>query len=506
MFDQIDVPARVMAYRDAGHNRDDARRLAHIDMQDAAAELLAADYANPVSVEIAELEQPPTNTEIETIAQDKYETAYELRAIVGACREHGMGMSDIQYRLAAAIQNNLNCRYAGEKVMVTMESIHANGINERDLMLHFEDSVGDTLKNLWQKIRDGFINTFNKIKTWLIKAFDGTQKLGNKAKAVKTAAEGKQGTINQQSFDMGGLKTLAVNGKVPDQAAFTASINVMSVITQNVLGNNAEYYNKFTEKMTDALKALITEAEKQIPQGQPGQTGTNTQQQSSQQQQQASTADFSVAAGANGLLGKIGEEIKGLQDSFNKILVPWPEASQDERFKDIAANQNIKVNMLRTKDVLPGDKMFVVSLPDPQAATTSQSLTALKLAFGGTVESTQAKPRELEDSATFKTLNTNQIVGICDNVMEACKAGLDYKLLFNERDKAFKNLGTQLDQTVNQAEKLQGKSLTFVKGNVSAATTIFSKINNSEGKWFRYAMGVFSKAIDYCQGSLNQMS
>ena len=40
-----------------------------------------------------------------------------------------------------------------------------------------------------------------------------------------------------------------------------------------------------------------------------------------------------------------------------------------------------------------------------------------------------------QDSGTFKTLNPSQIVNIRDSVMNACKAGLDYKLLFNERDK-----------------------------------------------------------------------
>ena len=90
--------------------------------------------------------------------------------------------------------------------------------------------------------------------------------------------------------------------------------------------------------------------------------------------------------------------------------------------------------------------------------------------------------------------------------MNACKAGLDYKLLFNERDNGFKQLGNQLDSTVNQADKLQGKALTFVKGNVSAATTIFKKINSVESNWFRYSMGVFTKAVDYCQGSLNQIT
>ena len=502
MFEPFDLPARVIAYREAGHTRDDARRLAHIDMQDAAEQTLRDDTANPVSVEIMELSQPPMETAQEEIALEKHQTAYELAAVVGACREHGMGMSDIQYRLAAAIQNNLNCRYVGEQVMVKMESIHANGISERDLILHFEDGVGQTLKNIWQKIRNSFINTFNRIKTWYIKAFDGTQRLGNKAKAVKTTAEGKQGTINNQSFDMGGLKTLAINGKAPEPAQITQSVQTMSAITQNVLGKNASYYNKITETMVEAVKKLSETAQAQAPaQGQQGNNTTNAPAPTNNQPD-----DFSVGNNSNSVFGSVQGEFKNLTDSFNGLLEDWSGAAQDERFKDLAANQGIPVKIQKTKDPLPGDKMFVVSLPDPQAAMTAKDLTALKLAFGGTVESINPKPREMDDSGNFRTLNTNQIVSICDQVMDACKAGLDYKLLFNERDKAFQNLGKELDRAVNEADKLQGQALTYVKGNVSAATAIFNKINNSEGKWFRYAMGVFSKAVDYCQGSLNQMA
>lgn len=503
MIDSFDLPARIMAYRDAGHDRDEARRLAHIDMQDAAEQTLRDDIANPVSVEILELEQPPIETAQEQIDQEKHQTAYELAAVVGACRQHGMGMSDIQYRLASAIQNNLNCRYTGEQVMVKLESIHANGISERDLILHFEDGVGQTLKNIWQKIRNSFINTFNRMKTWYIKAFDGTQRLGNKAKAIKTTAEAKQGTVNNQSFDMGGLKTLAINGKAPDPAVLTQTIQTMSGITQNILAKNAAHYNKITEAMVEAVKKLAETAQAQAP-AQPAQNGNNTTNAPNPTPNQP--ADFKMATEGNAVFARVANEMKGLVDGFNGLLEEWTNAAQDERFKDLAASEGMKVNLTKTKLPLPGDKMFVMSTPDPQAAISTADLTAFKLAFGGTVESINPKPRELDDSGNFRTLNTSQVVSICDHVMDACKAGLDYKLLFNERDKMFQNLGTELDRAVNEADKLQGQALTFVKGNVSAATTIFNKINSSEGKWFRYSMGVFTKAIDYCQGSLNQIA
>lgn len=515
MFDLLDAPARILSYQDAGYDRNEARRLTRLDMQSAAADVLSKDYAEPVSIEIEELGEPPVENEADEIALEKYQTAYELKAVTGVCNDYRIGMDDVKYRLGAAIMNNLSGRYHGEQVMVKLEDIHANGISPSDLMLHFEDAVGQTLKNMWQSIRNAFINTFNKIKTWYIKAFDATQRLGNKAAAVKQQAEAKQGTINNNNFEMNGLTKLSIGNRVPDQAQFTQAINNMSAITQEVLGNTAQHYNKITENMENYLKDLIRDVEAKMP-ADAATTGGQSTQAAGTTQTAATPAKptNNVAPNQDGNFEHGGESayIKAILDeanhinqAFSKFMKPWTDYAQDKRYAQFAENQAVPVQVLRTENPLPGDMMFVTTAMN-QAPTGVESLTALKMAFGGNVAPIKDQQGERQDSGSFKTLNPNQIVQICDSVMEACKSGLDYKLLFDQRDKAFKKLGSQLDNTVNQAEKLQGKALTFVKGNVSAATTIFKKINSIEGNWFKYSMGVFTKAIDYCQGSLNQIT
>ena len=515
MFDLLDAPARILSYQDAGHDRQEARRLTRLDMQSAADDVLTKDHANPVSIEIEELGEPPTESQEEINAMEKYQTAYELKAVVGVCNDVRIGMDDIKYRLGAAIMNNLNGRYTGERVMVKLEDVHEAGVSPSELMLHFEDTVGQTLKNMWQSIRNAFINTFNKIKTWYIKAFDATQRLGNKAAAVKQQAENKQGTINNNSFEMNGLTKLSIGNRAPDQAQFVQVISNMSAITQEVLGNNAKHYNNITKNMEEYLKALISDVESKMP-AEAATSGGQTPQAAGTATANATPAKpaNNVSADQDGNFGHSGDSqfIKGILDeathinqAFSKFMKPWTDFAQDKRYAQFAENQAMPIQVLRTENPLPGDMMFVSTALN-QAPTGVESLTALKMVFGGNVAPIKDQQGERQDSATFKTLNPSQIVNICDSVMNACKTGLDYKLLFNEREKAFKQLGTQLDSTVNQADKLQGKALTFVKGNVSAATTIFKKINSIEGNWFRYSMGVFTKAVDYCQGSLNQIT
>ena len=515
MFDLLDVPARILSYQDAGLDRQEARRLTRLDMQSVASEVLSEDHANPVSIEIEELGEPPMESQEEINAMEKYQTAYELKAVVGVCNDVRIGMDDIKYRLGAAIMNNLNGRYTGERVMVKLEDVHEAGVSPNELMLHFEDTVGQTLKNMWQSIRNAFINTFNKMKTWYIKAFDATQRLGNKAAAVKQQAENKQGTINDNSFEMNGFTKLSMGNRAPDQAQFTQAINNMSAITQEVLGNTAQHYNKITESMENYLKDLIKDVEAKMPAeaatsgGQAPQAAGTTQANATPAQPTNNVSTNQEGNfqhnGDSAYIKAIMDEAKHINQAFMKFMKPWTDYAQDKRYAQFAENQAVPVQVLRTENPLPGDMMFVSTAMD-QAPAGIESLTAFKMAFGGNVAPIKDQQGERQDSATFKTLNPSQIVQICDAVMEACKSGLDYKLLFNEREKAFKQLGTQLDNTVNQADKLQGKALTFVKGNVSAATTIFKKINSIEGNWFKYAMGVFTKAVDYCQGSLNQIT
>ena len=515
MFDLLDVPARILSYQDAGYDRNEARRMTRLDMQSAASDVLSEDHANPVSIEIEELGEPPMESQEEINAMEKYQTAYELKAVVGVCNDVRIGMDDVKYRLGAAIMNNLNGRYTGERVMVKLEDVHESGISPNDLMLHFEDSVGQTLKNMWQSIRNAFINTFNKMKTWYIKAFDATQRLGNKAAAVKQQAENKQGTINNNSFEMNGLTKLSIGNRAPDQAQFVQAINNMSAITQEVLGTNAKHYNNINKNMEEYLKNLISDVESKMP-AEAATTGGQSPQAAGTAAPAATPAKPSnnVTTGQDGNFAHSGDSqfIKGILDeathinqAFSKFMKPWTDFAQDKRYAQFAENQAIPVQVLRTENPLPGDMMFVTTAMK-QAPAGVESLTALKMLFGGNVAPIKEQQGERQDTSTFKTLNPSQVVNICDSVMNACKAGLDYKLLFNERDNGFKQLGKQLDSTVSQADKLQGKALTFVKGNVSAATTIFKKINSIEGNWFRYSMGVFTKAVDYCQGSLNQIT
>ena len=515
MFDLLDAPARILSYQDAGYDRNEARRMTRLDMQSAASDVLSKDHADPVSIEIEELGEPPMESQEEINAMEKYQTAYELKAVVGVCNDVRIGMDDVKYRLGAAIMNNLNGRCTGSQVMLKLEDVHEAGISPNDLMLHFEDSVGQTLKNIWQSIRNAFVNTFNKLKTWYIKAFDATQRLGNKAAAVKQQAENKQGTVNNNSFEMNGLTKLSIGNRAPDQAQFVQAINNMAAITQEVLGTNAKHYNNINKNMEEYLKNLISDVESKMP-AEAATTGGQSPQAAGTAAPAATPAKPSnnVTTGQDGNFTHSGDSqfIKGILDeathinqAFSKFMKPWTDFAQDKRYAQFAENQAIPVQVLRTENPLPGDMMFVTTAMN-QAPAGVESLTALKMAFGGNVAPIKEQQGERQDTSTFKTLNPSQVVNICDSVMNACKAGLDYKLLFNERDNGFKQLGKQLDSTVSQADKLQGKALTFVKGNVSAATTIFKKINSVEGNWFRYSMGVFTKAVDYCQGSLNQIT
>lgn len=516
--DVCDVPARIHAYLDAGYDRTKATTLARADMLSASQEVLDNDYASPVSLDIDRLEVFPTETDSHRHDRlcNELDSAEEYHALLSTMATHKLGMTDRAYGIVRIAFKNIVKESGVVLDVPKMEAIHAEGISPKQLTLHMEDASKFSIKEMWKKMKNFFINTFNKIKSWYIKAWDATSRLGKKAAAVKANAEAKQGVMTNPSFSFSGLKQLSINNKVPDPVGLTASIASISTITQGMLGTTAATYNKLTENMSKILEDLIGKA-KTAGGGSNASTptsgtannattanGGNGGQNTTQAPTGAAASNFNLGD-SNTIMMEMNkriEEIKKILGGTNGLEV-WAAANSDERFKALATGGSAQI--YKSSQPLPGDKMVVVSVPNI-AASDSDGVKSMKQAFGATVESINPKPRELDDTADFKTLNTNQIVSICDSVMDGCKAGLDYKLLFDQRDKAFQNLTKGLENTVNQAENLEGAASSFIKANVTACTQIFNKINSGEGRWFKYAMGVFTKGVDYCQKSLNEMT
>lgn len=505
--DILDVSAVSGRYRDAGFSKEKALQAAIDDYGYKAEQYLQDSETKTLTNQIHELGPVEETTIDEAVLDDRFEGALELHAIHETCARHNIPMTDTNYRLSAITQNYLmGSRVSGGiYTMPKLEDLGNGMMSGRELTLHMEDTSKFSLKTIWEKIKQAFVNAFNRIRTWYIKAFDATNKLGKKAAAIKASAEGKQGVINETSFEFGGLKSLNYDGKVPDPAKLTAGINRISSVTQGLLGRNAKSYNDMAENFGTALEDMI----KAMPtKSKPSTAGTNTTVDTS-----GSTPDFTTPASSNPSIAKIQASVNEVKKTLDGLiggsdgLDIWDNAAQDKRFKELA--ESGKAILYHTKETMPGNKVVVISIPitgDAKGNAGREELNSMKQAFGLSIEEPTDKGREVEGSGQFKTLSTSQVIAMCDYIMDACKVGLEYKLMFATREKAMENLSKELDRTVSQADSLEGQQMTFVKANVSAVTSIMGKINSGEARWYKYAMGTFSAALDYCQGSLAKIN
>ena len=113
-------------------------------------------------------------------------------------------------------------------------------------------------------------------------------------------------------------------------------------------------------------------------------------------------------------------------------------------------------------------------------------------------------PKEVDDNGSFKTLNSTEITNICDNVINQCKVFLNYKLLYQQRDRSTENLVKQMEQHVSSTGNLVGTGSTHVKNTIQTTMALIKKLNGGEAAWCKYTMQVLNKSINYCKGSLSQ--
>ena len=492
---------RIAIYRSKGMTLEDARRHAEVDHA-LEAEKYLNEQTKSLAVDVDEIGSFPEVTDVDLEPNELNNDLCDLTAIVAVHTEAAKPISDSSYKMMTALIQHLYGK-KNSKIM-KLEDASEKQMTSRQLTLHLESTGTQAIKDMWNKIKQTFINSWNKIKGWFVKAFSGARKIGEKAKAIRTVSENKQGTIINANFDGSGASTLCINNRPPEPNTLLSTLKSLTVVTQNVLGKTPAMYTNILKQLTDQVEKLADEAKKQ-----EADEKNNTQQNGAQNQQGANAANtqdtFTMGTDKNSFITTISGEVNNLKKSFNGVIELWDtaEASKDNRFSSMATNA---ANEL-FKSNIPyfGDVMFVVTIPNLGTATTDDGIAAYRNGFGATIEPIKPNQNKPEDTANFKTLMPPQIQQACDCIIDSCKAALDYQMAFKERDACFNNLTKNLDRAASQAGDTSSRANAFIRKNITAATTITSKINNIEGRWYKYSMNVFQKTLGYCQNSLNNI-
>lgn len=465
--------------------------------------------------EISELENGHTILVMDgnklNLAIESFDQNIELGNMLHQNIRRGQVLSASMYRIL-----NLELKQTTKRSSVAFDPLPAmeslDHMHPRELVIAMENVVTDTIKSIWETIKNTFINLHNKIKTWYIKAWDGSARLMKQAEALKAKAEGMAASSPREtSFEMSGVKFLNINGKIPSPQDIGKGVAEIEKISSQLLTTTAEKYTNLFPKIEEVLKEAIEQARHMKD------SDASTPDPNNPPKQQ-SIGDAFNGAGNNAAAGSTSTDSTGntvtLTGKQNKLLVEivkeWEAAAKACNVNMSNAIQNDtrfeagKIVAYRNPLDLLGSIMLVAAFPVPPDAQTIESYGAFKAGFKISPEPILAQPKEVDDNGTFQTAQTALVVNICENVMSACDVFLKYKLLYDARDKATGNLMKQMEGYVSANSNLKGPGQKHMNNSISATVACVKKMNDGETRWSKYAMSVLNKAIVYCRTSLNQ--
>lgn len=444
-------------------------------------------------------------------ALESFEQATDLSGQLHASVRRGEKLSNTSYLLLkTSLKRVVRKSNAALDPLPAMESL--DPYTQRELTMVMENVVTETIKNIWEKIKSTFIAMHNKIKTWFIKAFDGAGKLKNQATALKAKAEGlSAATAKNNQFDMSGVKFLNLNGKIPNAQEIGQGIELINSITGILLGKNADSYNNMFKQIEGALKDTLETAKKMKDSAisdkdkpEDGKqniaeafSGNVTGEKTGASVVKNATGTIQIATGA---ANKVTTGIWG--GFFNMAKTAGIDIATGKEIKDSRWEGEKVFAYRHPKDFL-GGLMLVASLPSA-TPDTIESYADFKNGFKISPEPIINPPKELDDNGSFITAPIALIISICENVISACDALMNYKLLFEARDKNTGNLMKQMEQAVSSNGGVKGVGEKHIQNTISATVAIIKKQQDGETRWAKYAFSVLNKSIVYCRNSLAQ--
>lgn len=431
----------------------------------AESELGGLDESGTATAEIADLRQEEAEiVEADADAEDlgeRVDLAEELTETVEPVVTEGAGLDVASMKLLLTGMRRVAGRHGKHLVGrgVKMESINAGISGRREQTRIQFENLKDTLKAAWEAIKAAFKKAWAKVKTWYIKTFDASKKLKGRAEKLRSRAEGTSATIDKKTFSFSGTKSIAIDGKVKDGAAFKTAMESLKTISNKVLDvKKTDDVGKVAEDLAELLGDVDAA-------GLPAAVS-------------AIHTKIKTATGVTGLT----EDVKD-----PKVKSSLGEAAE------------IKVT---ASSELPGGKI-IVNVVGKGGNGTEGSTANLRRTRAAFVNA-KDKPRDV--GTEVSTLTTSQIAGICDIVIDIADNIFDFKKGWENRDKdqektikaiddAFRDLSKEDDEVASDLRR-------NARGLASAATALLRRDASFKAAFVSYAMATANVTLSYCERSL----
>lgn len=425
------------------------------------------DESETATAEIADLRQEEAEVvEADAEAEDlgeRVDLAEELTETVEPVVTEGAGLDAASMKLLLTGMR----RVAGPRAKhlvgrdVKMESISAGVSGRREQTRIQFENLKDTLKAAWEAIKAAFKKAWAKVKTWYIKTFDASKKLKARAEKIRNRAENSSATIDKKTFSFSGAKSIAIDGKVKDGAAFVTALGTIEGLADKILNTvKTDQVGDTAEKLATAIGDVDAERLKTV---------------------------FKTLQ--DEVIKKAGVEGLGASIADPKVRASFGEAAEVR---------------LESSAELPGGKIVVNIIGKPGADTNSllASIRRTRTVFSN------AKDKPKDVGGEVATLTTSQIAKVCDSVVDIADKIFDFKKGWENRDKDQEKIIKTIDDAFREVSKDNDENTTeaqrYARGLASAATGLLRRDASFKASFVGYAMTTSNVALSYCERSLAQ--
>lgn len=387
-----------------------------------------------------------------------------------------------------------------DAMIPSMESFGGSSSRAR-ATASMEGAITEALKSFWNAIVAKMKKLFAYVKNWIMKVFGAAPKLKARAVAIGKKAANITGAAEEKTMDLSLVHQLQLKGKAPTPADATATAKELGLIVAGSLGNKTSgmYEGVFTEFDEILTKVDAMDGNKSA----------------------ASASGKTAAVGATTVSDYYSVHHAETSDKVTaKITAVLAAASNGKADKQATEPTRWGNDLTVTQsDALFGDKMLVKTVSkmaraaapgaNGAAGATNDSFTLARYTRDChlRITDTLAKPKDNDNSGSFKTLSSSDIRNLCNEVEDICDSVITYKKSWENREKYFAKMDSAAKKAIANAEKDKddvGVKPRLVKDMALGMSTAMRVGVSYETSLVTYSLAVGRGLLTWCERSLSQ--
>ncbi len=433
--------------------------------------------------DVAEMEEASSTAEALTDSSAELEEVAE--ALSASAAAGGISTEAAVYaRLAIRGIVGRHSMALADAMVPSMESFGGSSSRAR-ATASMEGAITEALKSFWNAIVAKMKKLFAYVKNWVMKVFGAAPKLKARAEAISKKASNITGAAEEKTMDLSLVHQLQIGGKAPDPTAAVGVAKELGKVTSGALGSktSGQYEGVFT-----AFEEMLDEVDKMTP------ADTIT------------TVAAYYQANAATTSKKVVDKLNEVLDAASTGLTLATDADPTRW------GQGVTVTSNKAKPLF-GDKMIARTDSGLRhgvvggATDTSYTLARRTRDTHLRIVDTLAKPKDVDNSGSFKTLSSSDIKNLCNEVEDMCDSVITYKKSWEAREKYFGKMDTSAKKAIANAEKdkdEKGIKPRLVKDVALGMSTAMRAGVTYETSLMTYTLAVGRSLLTWCERSLAQ--